>query len=43
MVCYIEQGIFKSLDLGEIKKKIQKKVELCHWLGLLGGIKASLL
>jgi hypothetical protein len=27
-VCYIEQGIFKSLDLAEIKKKIKKKLEL---------------
>jgi hypothetical protein len=28
-VCYIEQGIFKSLDLAEIKKKkIKNKLEL---------------
>uniref|UniRef100_A0ACD5TE25 Uncharacterized protein n=1 Tax=Avena sativa TaxID=4498 RepID=A0ACD5TE25_AVESA len=25
MVCYIERGIFKSLDLGEIKKDFQKE------------------
>ena len=25
MVCYIEREIFKSIDLAEIKKKIQKE------------------
>ena len=25
MVCYIEQGLFKGLDLAEIKKEFQKK------------------
>ena len=30
MVCYIERGIFKSLDLGEIKKDFQRKDRCTH-------------
>ena len=34
MVCYIERGLFKGLDLAEIKKEFQKKKEECHCQGL---------
>jgi hypothetical protein len=44
IMCYIERGIFKSLNLGYIKgKKLQKRIEHWHFLALLGDINVSII